>query len=71
MPVTLNVADNYQIRSVVINIKNASGGHLGTCYNSGSVLASTLTANCAVNISSYADGKYELRAGILDSSGMI
>lgn len=31
--VSLKAGDNIELASVVINIKNASGGHLGTCYN--------------------------------------
>lgn len=64
--VTVEATDNIEIKSLVINIKNASGGHLGTCYNNPNVSAVDHTANCSIDITSYADGTYELRAGILD-----
>jgi cysteine-rich repeat protein len=64
--VTVQANDDFQIKSTVINIKSSTGANIWTCYNSGSVLAPSLTANCTINISAYADGRYELRAGILD-----
>jgi hypothetical protein len=67
--VEVEATDNLALDTVVVNIKDAGGGHIGSCLNADAGGAPIYTGSCTVDVGSLAEGEYQLRGNARDVAG--
>jgi len=67
--VTVTATDDTALNRVVVNIKTATGGHIGTCLNDSAGGATSYTTSCTIDVDSLTEGTYNFRTNATDEAG--
>jgi len=67
--ISVTATDDTGIARVVINIKDESGAHLGTCLNEVADGSTPYSTSCTIDVDSLSDGVYYFRTNARDVNG--
>jgi len=67
--ISVTATDDTGIARVVINIKDESGAHLGTCLNEVADGSTPYSTSCTIDVDSLAEGIYHFRTNARDTTG--
>jgi hypothetical protein len=69
--IVVHATDDLGLTQVVINLKDASGGNIGSCLNENAGGVTDYTTSCRVDVDSLSPGTYGFKANAKDTTGKI